>query len=564
MYKNLAISVLILTILVQGIIVPQRVHAALPVIDAALNSITTWWSGLNIAQFAERIALAVSQMAAQAARWVREDAMKFLRDVVAKRIIDYIVDQTVRWVQGGGKPRFVTDWKRFLQDAGDIAFDSVIRGLGPNFSRICDPFRLALRISLVPIPQFSDQVQCTVDRVAGNLRAFYEDFRRGGWVTYEELWYPQNNYYGVQLMASDEFLRKYLEEANARTNEAISGSGFLGQKKCLDPGPAAGAAVGATRTCAPGGRDPSDPLGEACLRYQTVQESDCQNVQIVTPGDTVGKTIADAVTSDSAWARNIQSWVAALVNAAINRLTKEAVGLLLAPLSSAPEWRDRENFRYTGFDATVSGELQAQRDDLLLAPRQLRDQLIAIRDIKIRARTAAERTVGVLRESIGTASSTCLLPQTSAVAGTGTGIATSTATSTSITLEQLYALLTASAEQPLPQIPTLAETERHLNRLRGEVTEHQNAIDDINEAVGRVEAVTSYPDLLVAAEEANRIINRYNTTQFHIDAATGRQQATDDAVARESELREAEEALRAARARIASCRSGGTSSPDGG
>ena len=46
--------------------------------------------------------------------WWESKLNDTLRDVVAKKIMDYIVDETIKWVSGGGKPKFVSDWRGFL------------------------------------------------------------------------------------------------------------------------------------------------------------------------------------------------------------------------------------------------------------------------------------------------------------------------------------------------------------------------------------------------------------------------------------------------------------------
>ena len=45
-----------------------------------------------------------------------------MRDIIAKRIMDYIVDQTVQWIQGGGEPKFVTNWDSFYERCWRYSF----------------------------------------------------------------------------------------------------------------------------------------------------------------------------------------------------------------------------------------------------------------------------------------------------------------------------------------------------------------------------------------------------------------------------------------------------------
>ena len=127
-----------------------------------------------------------------------------MRDIIAKRIMDYIVDQTVQWIQGGGEPKFVTNWDSFMKDAGDIAFDSVIREIGA--AGLCSPFGLQVKLALLPVQKFSTQISCTLDNVVKNINIFYVDFSVGGWDGYLLSLEPQNNFYGAMLLANDKLV----------------------------------------------------------------------------------------------------------------------------------------------------------------------------------------------------------------------------------------------------------------------------------------------------------------------------------------------------------------------
>jgi len=59
----------------------------------------------------------VSNWATQVIKWAKDSYQMILRDIIAKRIMDYIVDQTITWIQGGGEPKFISNWDGFLKDA---------------------------------------------------------------------------------------------------------------------------------------------------------------------------------------------------------------------------------------------------------------------------------------------------------------------------------------------------------------------------------------------------------------------------------------------------------------
>lgn len=216
-----------------------------------------------------------------------------IRDVMAKIILDWIVDETVVWIQGGGKPRFVTDWEDFAQDAVNVGVGSVIQET--NLAFLCSPFKLQVQLSLIAPERFQHRIECTLDKIVANIDAFYDDFSQGGWLAYNTIWEPQNNYYGIILMAHDEMLLRAAQKKEAALNEALASKGFLSVKRCVV----------------------KDKDGKKCLQYE-----------IMTPGDAVGRLAGEAITSDIRWAENIKSWTAALVNATLNRLIKEGLSLM--------------------------------------------------------------------------------------------------------------------------------------------------------------------------------------------------------------------------------------------
>ena len=208
-----------------------------------------------------------------------------IRDVVAKIIGDWIVDQVVIWIQGGGKPRFVTDWKKFTRDAVNAGVGEAVSQTGAAF--LCSPFKLQVQIALLPVKRFQQRLECTLDGIVKNINNFFGDFRNGNWIAYRQLWYPQNNYYGTLIMVHDEAVARALAEKNAAEEEAIAGQGFMGVRKCR-------------------------------LVVNAENPEGYEKCSIVTPGYAVGETVAEAITTDIRWAENIKSWTSAVVNALIN------------------------------------------------------------------------------------------------------------------------------------------------------------------------------------------------------------------------------------------------------
>lgn len=233
-------------------------------------------------------------------------AETFVRSTLRKRILDVLVDQIIQYIQGGGKPKFVTDWRGFLEDAGQQAAGDFAKSLKLGF--LCEPFQLQIQLGLLPVPTFSERASCTLDKIVGNIQNFYADFRNGGWLAFTTSWQPNNNPFGSILMALSEQNRKAGNAQKASELEALAGAGFLSVKKCKE-----------------------DANG-------VIIQSTCV---VTTPGKVLGDTVSKAVGSDIDFilsAEQLSDYVTAIANAAINRLVSEgAKGLSGVTTKSAPK-----------------------------------------------------------------------------------------------------------------------------------------------------------------------------------------------------------------------------------
>jgi len=233
-----------------------------------------------------------AQSTALTLQGVAKQVFLITTEALKRRLLTLIVDQIIGWIEGEGKPLFVTDWRQFVADAGNIALGDLIQELGLGF--LCSPFGLQVQLSVLRPPRFSQYITCTLDDVVQNIEAFYEDFRQGGWLAYAELWQPQNNFYGAVLLAMEEREQRIAAQTEANVLEAIAGSGFLGTRKC-------------------------DATGRFCF--------------ITTPGAQIGALAAKAIGSDIDYLINAQDlavYVGAIADALINRLIRSGVEGLLS------------------------------------------------------------------------------------------------------------------------------------------------------------------------------------------------------------------------------------------
>jgi len=248
-----------------------------------------------------------------------EWAFKTAKEILKKQLLDMMVDQIVAYIQGGGTPKFITDWPAFFRDAVDQAGGKFLQQIG--LSQLCSPFKPLLSAAFIPIPTFTERTSCTLSQVGVNIDVFLKDFRQGNWIAWQEMVLrPQNNIYGAYIMAWDQYEIEKSAAAKAAEAEAQAGKGFLSVKRCIEWNSAG------LQTCVDSGESMEDCKKAACIKEETV-----------TPGAVVGDLAAKAVGSDIDYivnAKDFAAYVSAITNAILNRMFAEGMGLLHTALSS--------------------------------------------------------------------------------------------------------------------------------------------------------------------------------------------------------------------------------------
>ncbi len=262
-------------------------------------------------------------------------ASRVAAQITLHTVLNMLTNDLVKWIQGGGEPRFISDWEGFLKEAGDKAGGLFVdKYLGAGW--LCEPFDVDIKIALLRVPSFDERVKCTISDIVENIHDFYEDFRAGGWQGWIELTKPKNNLYGAYLIAHNEKIR--LEDAaeEAAEKEGISGRGFLSIKVCTK-GKIVNNYDGSTySTC-------NDT--ESCKSAKESVEGDmdysfeCEKEKVSTPGsvlsdvtsraldrsmDTLSRQVADLTDSLGQFA----PYIIAVSNALINRLLKEGLAAI--------------------------------------------------------------------------------------------------------------------------------------------------------------------------------------------------------------------------------------------
>ncbi|MDO8602055.1 MAG: hypothetical protein Q7R62_02950 [bacterium] len=283
----------------------------------------------------------------------------FILEALKKRILDMMVDEIIRWIQGGDSPKFITDWQQFLTDAGNNALGELATRVGA--AGLCQPFKSSILQSLlVPEPQpfggslYGSSITCTLDDIVDNIDDFYEDFSKGGWQAYNSSWQIQNNPISVFILTESAKAEAISSAQEAAKLQGLTGGGYLSQQTCHEPD----LFPGQQNTPALG----SDLDGDG--NYGDIA-STCR---ITTPGSTIGALVAKAVGSDIDFIVNSQqlaTYIAAISDALWNRLIRDGVGGLArvstrnSPGSDTPNNFD-DDFIPDGANGCLSldGELQ--------------------------------------------------------------------------------------------------------------------------------------------------------------------------------------------------------------
>ena len=255
------------------------------------------------------------------AQKIKDFIAKIAYNLFKKIILDRLVDAMVAWINNDGKGGIISNWDQFFQDSVNNAVGEFVQQLGPPANFLCSPFNLQLNLALLPVEKFS-KVTCSLNQIVGNINSFVEDFRNGSWLAYQETWYPKNNFYGATIIAVDEMARTGAEAKDAAQSEGVAGSGFLSQWKddyYIDNN----------------GRykDKKGAIAEA--GYQGVRYS--KGRTLITPGSIAAQAVVESTFTIPGnrliHADDMAAYLTAIINAAVNKLTKIGVDGLRGWLS---------------------------------------------------------------------------------------------------------------------------------------------------------------------------------------------------------------------------------------
>ncbi|MBU3901336.1 hypothetical protein KKF25_01690, partial [Patescibacteria group bacterium] len=333
----LLLFVLAANLIIGGVLLPTKMaKAQYPVTDATQigqNTEKSIWDKIKDAWTKVQSTLQTGYQGTLSALGISkkvqdkiEKALTWAFRAFKKRLLGMMTDDIVKWIGGGGKPRFVTDWQGFLKTAADRTAGQFIMKLGGGF--LCGPFAIKLQIALAKPQTFEESVTCTLSTITANIENFFNDFSQGGWKGWLTVSEPQNNIFGANLMAIDQKYDLITKAQEAAKNEAAAGSGYLDSKVCTkrqcpnrvsnQPGPienfSGGAAAGGWK---------QDELDQGDGYF-----CECLNWATRSPGKIAADLLSKVAGQDWDWllqSKEYSEYIFAIADAVINRIIKEGV-----------------------------------------------------------------------------------------------------------------------------------------------------------------------------------------------------------------------------------------------
>ncbi|MBU6141783.1 hypothetical protein KGO95_01520 [Patescibacteria group bacterium] len=332
-YKN--IQKIIAGILIGTLFFPQlsalqapapKAHAVLGVGDITFTDVIM--DPTTLLYYSDMVTATDLNSSANTASWatkILELAKQVAYAAFKAAILDQLVQALINWINNDGKGPIIADWNQFFYNAENNAAGAFIDGLSGGV--LCSPFNLQVQLSLAPVQNFSD-VTCTLNQVIGNIDSFISDFRNGSWLAYQQIWDPQNNFYGAAMIAQDDLLKQEYSAVNTSQTEGIAGQGFLSFTKCdYTPDPN-GSYVQV------GGNYILASTNNASSRYS-------KSCHVTTPAqvavEATKQALVDVGIGNIINSQDLSAYLTAIFNAAINRLKVAAANGLVGLLSDATQ-----------------------------------------------------------------------------------------------------------------------------------------------------------------------------------------------------------------------------------
>ena len=239
--KNKTIQKLISFLLIFGILAPSvflsfgikqtEAVAGVPVADYAGNTFLSSTLGETITDVGFTIK-----------NWAVYIGKQLLM-MAAKQLLAKMTQATINWINSDfhGSPLFLENPSSFFNDIAKSELKTLVNMFG--YDSVLYPFGKQFALNAINSYQrkLQDNTQYTLSKVLndpGLLSNYRNNFNYGGWNGFLiNTQYPQNNYLGFQMLATDELARRIQGTAQNAAQKVQSllqqGMGFLSPQTCL-------------------------------------------------------------------------------------------------------------------------------------------------------------------------------------------------------------------------------------------------------------------------------------------------------------------------------------------
>ncbi len=308
-----------------GLFYPKKAEAIFGLGDIVFDPSNLGQWVKNAALKTKEIAIQGKGLAIDLAKWAwdqKNTALKIAMAKFRKLLLDMIVNEIIVWIQGGGDPKFITDWEGFLRNAADVAGATALEELigKSTMNELCyGDWGPRINIALSAPQKFENSITCTFDDIKANFTNFTNNFHNGGWEAWIKTTEMQNNPYGLYLLTLDEKLERELIAKEAAIQRASAGSGILSdrvckQQICVDD-------YSGQKTTSTGSFAENE-IGNDCW---------CELWETKVPAKIVGDGLSKSLFSDVEWLQNNEEWesyVVAISDALINRFINEGISAI--------------------------------------------------------------------------------------------------------------------------------------------------------------------------------------------------------------------------------------------
>lgn len=262
------------------------------------------------------------------------EIQKHYRDVIVAIVVSKLQRDIVAQINGtdgGSGPSYIENWGQYLQQAAsDVAVNTAVNyvnDISKGKINLCSPLGPQLQVRLGILAQqygyggSGDQyyglpTYCSFDQLKQNL----EDpngpinlFSNMGWSAFDALVSPSADPILAWAQVEDMVKIQADNQQQIAQTKAIASQGFKDNQVCTDQN----ALAQAESACE------GDPQHDACVAY-AVQDW-CTSWETKTPGSVAAGAIMQAVGANFEFSTNVQSALAAILNALASKILSEGL-----------------------------------------------------------------------------------------------------------------------------------------------------------------------------------------------------------------------------------------------